>query len=79
MKLTVTSSTALSFEYKPSENKLIIEFTSGNVYVYQNVPNILIMDLLETESFGKWFQKHIKKNPQKYPFVKLPLETKEKV
>lgn len=48
---------------------LEVEFTSGTVYQYQDIPESLYRTLLESESVGSFFQRNIR--PQ-YTGVKLP-------
>lgn len=64
----VSSSNIRSFGYDTDNQILEIEFNSGAVYQYANVPNGEYEGLLNADSKGKYFHANIK---NRYSFVKL--------
>lgn len=46
-----------------------IEFNSGAVYQYKNVPMETSVAFWDSESKGRFFAQNIKAFPEKYPFV----------
>jgi len=66
--VTYYDSTNILFStYDPSEEKLYICFTKGNVYIYQGISNELNNSFEESESQGKFFLENIK---NKFSFTK---------
>ena len=57
-RLPVSSSMAKSIGYDPFQSILEIEFTSGEVWQYLNVPHEVYKDML-TFSIGKYFKAFI--------------------
>ena len=51
-------------------NLLEIEFLSGSLYVYTQVPELVYLELLAAPSKGKYFYKHIRKGTP-YPYHRL--------
>ena len=45
-------------------NDLVVEFKNGRKYLYKNVPEKIINDLLAAESAGKFLNAEIKQNYQ---------------
>jgi hypothetical protein len=64
----VNSSNLRSVGYDQSDKILEIEFHSGGVYRYDNVPHSVFQDLMDAPSHGKYFHAHIK---GVYPYTKL--------
>jgi len=54
---------------------MYVRFLSGGIYRYGNVPESVYQELLNAESVGGSFHRLIKKNPDKYPYQKLNLES----
>jgi len=69
MKRTaVASSTLNSVGYDSQTMTLELEFTSGDVYQYFDVPVEVYLKLRQSESPGRFFNERIKEN---YRFIKL--------
>jgi hypothetical protein len=64
------SSNILKAVYVVESSILFIYFSSGTVYKYNNVDQETHRQLIEAESHGKFFNKEIKKNPDKFPHTK---------
>ena len=58
----VTSSNILSIGYDPHSAVLEVEFTSGDVYQYLNVPEFLFQQFLHAGSHGHFLNEHIRYN-----------------
>ena len=57
----VSNSTVIEMiNYDTSEGCLIITFSDGDIYQYTNVPIEIYVGLVESESKGEYFNKHIK-------------------
>ncbi len=56
----VTSSSLASVGYDAEQRFLEIEFTSGAVYQYRNVPEAVYRGLINAVSHGGYFADHIK-------------------
>ncbi|WP_227355538.1 KTSC domain-containing protein [Haladaptatus salinisoli] len=56
----VTSSNLASVGYDPSEEALEIEFHSGGVYRYRNVPQSVYQELLSAGSHGSYFHENVR-------------------
>lgn len=73
----VDSEQMKSVGHDPSRNVLHIEFrptkgqSSGQVYAYENVPKSVYDALMEAESKGGFFAKHIRAHPKAHPFRKI--------
>lgn len=61
-RLPVNSSNILSIGYDEDSQILEIEFKTGRVYRYSNVPPHVYAGLMKSESHGKYFLKHIANN-----------------
>lgn len=57
-------------EYDEKNEILMIEFQSGKIYYYMNVPEGVYLTLKTTRSKGGYFNKYIKGN---YEFEELPI------
>lgn len=64
------SSNILTSTYFPKSNILYIAFNKGGVYSYGNIDSELYEQFESSESQGKFFINEIKKNSNKYPFLK---------
>lgn len=63
MERTAVKSTSIkSVGHDPATNTLEVEFSSGKVYRYANVPAEKHAELLAAESIGKHFGKSIRPN-----------------
>lgn len=56
----VSSSNISSIGYDPESRSLEIEFHSGGVYQYFNVPESVYNALMSASSHGSYFHHHIK-------------------
>ena len=56
----VSSSDLSSVGFDPSTNTLEIEFLSGSIYQYHNVPENIYDGLMNAGSHGQYFHNHIK-------------------
>ncbi len=69
MKRTaVASSTLNGIGYDSQTMTLELEFTSGDVYQYFDVPVDVYLKLRQSESLGRFFNEQIKES---YRFIKL--------
>jgi len=59
-RIPVTSSVLASVGYDPDNATLELEFQSGRVYTYFNIPLSLYQGLLNAESKGKFFCRFIR-------------------
>jgi hypothetical protein len=64
----VTSSTITSVGYDAGSRTLEVEFTSGAVYRYRDVPERVHAELLGSDSLGRYFNEHIR---DRYVYVRL--------
>lgn len=67
-RIPVQSSTLASVGYDPESQVLEIEFKSGSVYEYFEVPMSVHRALLNAPSLGKFFNQHIL---DFYPFQQI--------
>jgi len=67
-RLAVESTTIRSVGYDEGSKILEIEFQSGEVYQYLDVPSAVHSKLLSAESKGRYFNGEIRDD---YPFVRL--------
>ena len=65
---TVNSSNIDSIGYGESSEILEIEFLSGGIYQYLEVPMYIYEELMDADSHGKYFAAYIK---NKYETVRL--------
>ncbi len=61
----ISSTSIRSVGYDPDQKMLEIEFQSGEVYDFHDVPQEVYRDLMQAESHGQFFQQNIR---EKYPF-----------
>ena len=74
------SDNVLKTTYFPNNQRLYIAFNRGETYSYSNVTLEMYKEFEEAESQGKWFFKHINKNPRhpyRKEFTLYPTEVKE--
>lgn len=64
----VESSNIRSVGYDEGTQALEVEFSSGTVYRYTGVPMSVHMDLVTSESVGKYFNANVK---SAYPFTRV--------
>lgn len=64
------SSNILTSTYFPKTKILYIAFNRGSVYSYGNIDSNVYEEFKKSDSQGKFFITEIKKNPDKYPFLK---------
>jgi hypothetical protein len=58
----VTSSNLASVGYDPAQQTLEIEFQTGSVYQYYDVPQEIYDALMAAESHGQYFTSQIRSN-----------------
>ena len=58
---TVKSSNIKSIGYKLNQKILEVEFISGSIYQYFNVPEKIFNELMQAKSKGKYFIGNIRK------------------
>ncbi|MEW6211581.1 MAG: KTSC domain-containing protein [Acidobacteriota bacterium] len=68
-RIPVSSSNLASVGYDPQTNTLEIEFHSGSIYQYFNVPQSIYDGLMGAGSHGRYFDAHIKKAG--YPYRRI--------
>lgn len=61
-RTTVNSSNIKSIGYDKISSVLEVEFTSGDVYQYFNVPEFLYQQFLQASSHGQFLNDHIRYN-----------------
>jgi hypothetical protein len=54
--------------YEKNRNMLQVEFLTGSVYQYDNVPEFVFYDFLNASSHGRFFETEVK---NKYPARKV--------
>ncbi|CAM3962872.1 KTSC domain-containing protein [Flavobacterium cucumis] len=59
---SVRSSNISSIGYDEKNEILEIEFLSGGIYQYLDVPNYVFEELMDAESQGKYFNAYVKDN-----------------
>ena len=58
----VTSSNISSIGYDSHAATLEVEFTSGDIYQYFNIPEHLYQQFLQASSYGQFLNDHIRYN-----------------
>lgn len=66
----VVSSQMKEVEYDTETKQLIVTFTNGVKYSYEDVPKLVFKDLVEADSVGSFFIKNIKNNKD-YKYSKI--------
>ena len=59
--IALASSNLAAADYNSWTGRLTIEFHSGGTYEYFDVPHSTYIGLMQAESHGKYFHRHIKK------------------
>ena len=67
-RLTVDSSNIVSVGYDSSSQTLEIEFGSGGIYQYYNVPQSIYDELIGAASKGRFFASQIK---DRFPYARV--------
>lgn len=57
---SVDSTDIKSVGYDPATKILEIEFHSGGIYQYLDVPDMIYSDLMNADSKGKYFHRYVK-------------------
>jgi hypothetical protein len=68
-RVPVSSSSVAAVGYDPSGRVLEVEFTSGRVYRYFDVPEIVHRGLVRAKSIGQFLNERIR---DRYRFSELP-------
>lgn len=68
LRTPVSSSNLRSVGYDPQTQTLEIEFNSGGIYQYFNVPSSVHQELMSAGSHGKYFQRNIRTT---FPYRKV--------
>ena len=63
----VTSSNITSIGYDTETQTLEVQFTSGAVYQYENVPPDVYQALMAADSIGSYFYYHVRKSFPYHP------------
>lgn len=66
--IKVDSSDIISIGYDPDVKVLEVLFAAGRMYQYANVPENVYKELMEAESIGGYFSRHIR---DVYPHAKV--------
>lgn len=69
-RIPVQSSDLESVGYDAERQILEIEFHSGGVYWYMNVPQNIYFGLMSASSKGRYFSQYIRDN-RRYPYRKI--------
>lgn len=67
-RVSVSSSNIRAIGYDSSTSTLEVEFTTGSIYQYHDVPQSEFDAMLNAESKGRYFSANIRNN---YPYAKL--------
>ena len=67
----VSSSNIAAIGYREKEKKMQIEFISGAVYTFYNIPKRLFTGIMNAGSHGKYFWKHIRRFWGRYPYRRV--------
>jgi hypothetical protein len=67
----VNSSALKAIDYRPVEHQLVLKFSSGEVYQYDQATEELYREFLAADSKGRFFQSEIR---GRLPFRKLKPE-----
>ena len=66
--MQVESAAIREIDYDAERAKLVVQFTSGERYVYVGVPAEVCRSFCEADSKGRFFQGHIR---DRYPYNRL--------
>lgn len=64
----VASSMLATVGYDPVESTLELEFTSGHIYQYGEVPEETYRELMAADSMGQYFLEYI---DEQYPYARI--------
>lgn len=67
-RIPVRSSNIRSIGYDPASRTLEVEFNSGGVYQYFDVPESVYQDFMQATSKGSYFHRYIK---GRYPYRRV--------
>ena len=67
IRTPVKSSNIKSIGYDPSAKKLHVEFQSGDVHEYANVPPAKHAALMKAKSIGKYFHSQVREKHKSKP------------
>jgi hypothetical protein len=65
-RVNVISGNINSVGYEESSNTLEIEFKSGSIYQYSNIPQEVYNELLQASSIGRYFIRNIRDTYRSY-------------
>ena len=68
---STSSSNIDAINYKPKKEIMIVRFNSGDEYEYENVPEVLYLEILNASSVGSKFYWTVRDDPSSYPFRKV--------
>lgn len=68
-RIPVNSSSIASVGYLPEKRLMEVEFVTGRLYAYEEVPEPVFRGLLEAESVGRYFSTHVR--PAGFRYQKL--------
>lgn len=69
--IRVESSNILGFDYNKKTWTLTVHFKNGSVYDYQKVEPPTVLDVLLADSVGSEFNRLIKAQPDRYPYMRV--------
>lgn len=74
----VSSSQIEAIGHDPETNTLAIKFArGGSLYHYRNFGADAFKSLIESDSVGSYFYKHIKADPDAFPFTRINEEEEQ--
>lgn len=68
-RVPVESEALRSVGYDPAQRVLEVEFSSGEVYRYFNVPEKEYVALMQADSFGMYFIEHVRNGGYRFHHV----------
>lgn len=66
--IPVKSSNISAVRYLEASKTLEVNFTSGTIYEYANVPAGVYDEMMAAESLGGAFNRLIRRHPEAYPY-----------
>lgn len=70
----VKSSNVRAVGYDPATSTLRVEFTSGGVFDYSNVPQSVATELMDADSVGRYFAANVR---GKFGHAPVPVEPEQ--
>jgi len=67
----VNSSNIARIGFDSQLNKLVVQFKTGKYYEYENVPENLYLNMVNSQSIGKYFNTYIRNN---FPYRELVID-----